>query len=115
MGVLIGLGLTYVMFNNRGCTKWLPGERIRTEIAKGGIEASSSVECFLKCEGLTLSDLADLAQQGNVNYELSGQRETPRRYLIEGDGPLQSATYLLTDTATTVIKVALSSGKTCDC
>ena len=24
MGVLIGLGLTYVMFSERGCTDWLP-------------------------------------------------------------------------------------------
>lgn len=115
MGVLIGLGLTYVMFNNRGCTKWLPSERIRAEIAQGGIEASDSVTCFLKCEGLSVSDLADLAQEGSVNYKQSGPREKPRRYLIEGDGTIQSATYLLTDTATTVTQIAFISGNQCNC
>jgi hypothetical protein len=115
MGVLIGLGLTYIMFNNRGCTKWLPSERIRAEIARGGIVASDSVACFLECEGLTVSDLADLVQEGSVNYQLSGPRETPRRYFIEGDGAIESATYLLTDTATTVTRIAVGSGKECDC
>mgnify|MGYP007101759618 CR=1 FL=1 len=103
------------MFNNRGCTKWLPGERIRTEIAKGGIEATSSVACFLECGGFSVSDLADLAQEGSVNYELSGQREKPRRYFIKGSGVIQSATYLLTDTATTVTQIAFSSEINCDC
>jgi len=115
LGVLIGLGLTWIMFSERGCMDWLPSERIRKEIARGGIQADSDAHCILKCGGLTVSDLADLARLGDVDYKKSGTREKPRRYFIEGDGLVKSAFFLMTDTATTVTKVVLQDKKNCDC
>jgi hypothetical protein len=70
---------------------------------------------MLKCGDLTVSDLADLARLGEVDYEKSGTREKPRRYFIEGDGLVSSAFFLLTDTATTVTKIVLRDKSNCDC
>ena len=60
MGVLIGLALTYVMFNDRGCMDWVPSERIKEDIRSRGIMETEDVACFLECHGLSISDIADL-------------------------------------------------------
>jgi|TARA_B110000858_G_scaffold182603_1_gene222173 hypothetical protein len=115
VGVMIGLGLTWIMFSERGCMDWLPSNRISKEIAMAGIMADSGALCVLKCGHLTVSDLADLARLGDVVYDKSGPREKPRRYFIESDGVVKSATYLITDTASVVTSIVLRDVKNCPC
>jgi len=115
LGVLIGLALTWIMFSERGCMDWLPSERIRKEIALSGIQADKVAHCVLKCGELTVSDLADLARLGNVDFENSATRENPRRYFIEGDGLVKSAFFVMTDTASTVTQVVLRDVEDCPC
>ena len=115
MGVLIGLTLTYIMFNDRGCMDWLPSERIKEDIRSRGIIEDDEVACFLDCYGQTVSDIADLVTQGSINYGASSPRERPRTYLIESDSYMQSALFVLTDTASTVIRVTFTDIKDCDC
>ena len=115
MGVLIGLALTYVMFNDRGCMDWVPSERIKEDIRSRGIMETDDVACFLECRGLSVSDLADLVTEGSINYSESTPREIPRKYFIESDGDLQSAIFVLTDTASTVVSVIFKESKNCDC
>lgn len=115
VGVLIGLALTWIMFSERGCMDWLPSERIRKEIAMSGIQADSGANCVLKCGELTVSDLADLARLGSVDYKKSATREKPRRYFIEGEGLVKSAFFLMTDTASTVTMVVLRDVDVCPC
>ncbi len=115
LGVLIGLALTWIMFSERGCMDWLPSERIRKEIALSGIQADKGAHCVLKCGELTVSDLADLARLGNVDFENSATREKPRRYFIEGEGLVKSAFFVMTDTASTVTQVVLRDVEYCPC
>ena len=115
IGVMVGLGLSWVMFSERGCMDWLPSKRISKEIAMAGIMADSGAQCVLKCGHLTVSDLADLARLGDVDFGKSGPREKPRRYFIEGDGVVKSATYLITDTASVVTSVVLRDVENCPC
>lgn len=115
IGVMIGLGLTWIMFSERGCMDWLPSERIRKEIAMSGIQADSQAHCVLNCGDLTVSDLADLARLGDVDFEKSGTREKPRRYFIEGGGKVKSAFFIMTDTASTVTQVVLRDIEECPC
>ena len=115
MGVLIGFGLTYVIFSKRGCTDWLPGNRIKEDITIRGIVASENVNCLLLCNGLTISDVADLVGVGSINYSESKPREIPRIYKIEADGKVSSATIALTDSYSTVLGVTFPSNKNCDC
>ena len=115
MGVLIGLGLTYVMFSERGCTDWLPGNRIKEDITTRGIVASENVDCLLNCNGLTISDVADLVGAGSINYSESKPREIPRVYKIEAESKVSSATIALTDSSSTVLGVTFPTNRNCDC
>ena len=115
IGVFIGLGLTWIMFSERGCMDWLPSERIRKDIAMSGIQADSEAHCVLKCGGLTVSDLADLGRLGDVDYEKSATREKPRRDFMEGEGEVKSAFFIMTDTASTVTQVVLRDVTDCPC
>ena len=115
MGVLIGLGLTYVMFSESGCTDWLPGNRIKEDITTRGIVVSENVDCLILCNGLTISDVADLVGAGSINYSESKPREIPRIYKIESEGKVSSATIALTDSSSTVLEVTFPTNRNCDC
>ena len=115
MGVLIGLALTYVMFNDRGCMDWVPSERIKEDIRSRGIMETQEVGCYLECHGLSVSDIADLVTAGSINYGESFPREIPRKYLIESDGYVKSAILILTDTSSIVSSVIFAEIKECDC
>ena len=115
MGVLIGLALTYVMFNDRGCMDWVPSERIKEDIRSRGIMETEEVACYLECRGLSVSDLADLVTEGSINYSESTPRGIPRKYFIESEGKVQSAVFVLTDTASTVVSVDFKELQNCDC
>ena len=115
MGVLIGLSLTYIMFSERGCMDWLPSERIKEDIRSRGIMNTEEVACYLECNGMSVSDLADLVTGGSINYSESTPREIPRKYLIEQDSNLQSAIFVLNDTAATVVSVNFNEINDCDC
>ena len=115
MGVLIGLALTYIMFSERGCMDWLPSERIKEDIRSRGIMNTEEVACYLECNGMSVSDLADLVTEGSINYSESTPREIHRTYLIEQDAKLQSAIFVLNDTAATVVSVTFKEINDCDC
>ena len=115
VGVLIGLALSYIMFSERGCMDWLPSERIKEDIRSRGIMDTGEVACFLDCRGLSVSDLADLVTEGDINFGESSPRELPRRYFIESDGDIQSAIFELNDSAATVVSVNFTQAKDCPC
>ena len=115
MGVLIGLALTYIMFSERGCMDWLPSERIKEDIRSRGIMDTEEVACYLKCRGLSVSDVADLVTEGDINYGESSTRELPRKYLIESEGDIQSALFELNDSAATVVSINFTEAKDCPC
>lgn len=115
MGVLIGLGITFIMFNERGCMDWLPKNQIQKDIAQRGIVPSDESACLLECYGLTVSDLADLARLGDVNISESDPRGNPRKYKIEGESNIISAVYVLTDSSSTVVDISFAETKECKC
>lgn len=115
MGVLIGLGITFIMFNERGCMDWLPKNQIQKDITQRGIVPSDESACLLECYGLTVSDLADLARLGDVNISESDPRGSPRKYKIEGESNIISAVYVLTDSSSTVVDISFAETKECKC
>ena len=115
IGVMIGLGITAVMFNERGCMDWLPKNQIRKDIAQRGIVPSAETDCLLECHGLTVSDLADLARLGDINIPESDPRGNPRKYKIEGESNMVSAFYVLTDSSSTVVDINFAEAKECNC
>ncbi len=94
---------------------WLPSERIKEDIRSRGIMNTKEVACYLECNGMSVSDLADLVTGGSINYSESTPREIPRTYLIEQDTNLQSAIFVLNDTAATVVSVNFKEINDCDC
>ena len=115
MGVLLGLGITFIMFNERGCMDWLPKNQIRKDIAQRGIIPSDETDCLLECQGMTVSDLADLARVGDINISESDPLGNPRKYKIEGESKIVSAFYALTDSSSTVIDISFAEAKECNC
>ncbi len=95
---------------------WVPSERIKEDIRSRGIMENENVACYLDCYGLSVSDLADLVTEGSINFKKSAQREIPRKYFIESDNSkINSATFVLTDSTATVVKVNFIELKSCDC
>ena len=115
LGVLIGLALTYIMFSERGCMDWIPSERIKEDIRSRGIMNTEEVACYLECNEMSVSDLADIVTEGSINYSESSPREIPRKYKIEQEGKLESAIFVLNDTAATVVRVNFKGINDCDC
>ena len=94
---------------------WLPSERIKEDIRSRGIMHTEEVACYLECNGMSVSDLADLVTEGSINYSESTPREIPRKYLIKQDANLQSAIFVLNDTAATVVSIKFKEINDCDC
>ena len=115
LGVLIGLAL--IFWKDGGCNfSWLPGKQIKEEIRDKGIMENEEVACFLDCYGLTVSDLADLVTEGSIDFWNRDRTAKPRKYLIESDdSKINSATFVLTDSTATVVKVDFIELKSCDC
>ena len=114
LGVLIGLGLAYVCFEQRGCN-WLPNNVIRDDINKKGVVMTEDVTCKMQCNEIDYKSVKEVIASGDVNYSESGPRENPRWYQIESEGDVQSIIVVLTDTTSTITEVNLLNNKDCDC
>ena len=114
LGVLIGLGLTWVLFEQRGCS-WLPNNVIKDDIYKKGVVLTEDVACKMQCNEIDYKSVKEVIASGDVNYSESGPRENPRWYQIESEGIVQSIIVVLTDTTSTITDVNLLKNKDCDC
>lgn len=89
------------MLGSRGCTEWLPAQRIRTSIQMAGIRPAEDLRCVLGCfaQPISASSVENWLLEGELDLGSSGPRETPQRYVFQVDLEFPLAlTFLLTDT-----------------
>ena len=80
IGLLIGLMLTFVFFQNRGCS-WLPENRVKNAIL-------DNVVVFSQSEELTPEQKEDyflLLNNGDVKFGLSKKDGEPKLYFLKGE------------------------------
>lgn len=93
-GLLIGTVLSYLLLGWRGCSDWLPERRLRADIELAGLHANASTRCLMACweaQGELLPTLVDWLYRGEVDWEASGPREQPKRYVFRMQDGLLSA------------------------
>lgn len=120
IGIFIGTVLAYLFFQGRSCSDWLPDRRIRASLESGGLVWGNQAECVWNCLSAreTLAEpVASLVYEGEIDWGKSGPRETPRRYVFRYEsGPVQEATFLLTEDQSFLDRLELASGQPgCDC
>lgn len=81
-----GLGMIFVFFffQNRGCS-WLPDNRVKNSILDRVIVIHEDEAVKLKEAGITRSDLVQLLNDGNVNFERSQKDGASKVYYIENE------------------------------
>jgi|TARA_B110000503_G_C7053289_1_gene373287 hypothetical protein len=94
-GVIIGVLMSVVIFSGRGCSDWLPEKRIKSRIQLDGIELDAVVSCAIRCwedEQGKPSPLEGWLLDAEIDWSVSGPRETPQRYVfnLPAEAPLQS-------------------------
>ena len=90
-GLLIGTVLSYLLLGWRGCSDWLPERRLRADIEMEGLDRDARTTCLLVC----LDDADPIAwlYAAEVDWQASGPRETPKRYVFRlTEGPVSSFT-----------------------
>lgn len=94
-GVIIGVLFSIVIFSGRGCSDWLPEKRIKSRIQLNAIELDEVVSCAIKCwqeETGKTSPLENWLLDAEINWSMSGPRETPQRYVfnLPDESPLKT-------------------------
>lgn len=84
IGLGIGTLLSMWMLGSRGCTDWLPAQRVRTDIQFAGIQLSDDFRCVLECKGLSaqISTAESLLLAADLDWDASSPRSTPKRYVF---------------------------------
>ncbi len=116
VGIFIGVILSFFLFGNRNCNKWLPSERVRFMIAEKVLRVEPSAECLRRCYKLNDDWIKTTVEAGIVDYSRSEQRQVPQRYFLEdpnnSDGGLMVE---LRDSASVVVNITLPAAPECDC
>lgn len=102
IGLGIGTLLSMWMLGSRGCTDWLPAQRVRTDIQFAGIQLSDGFRCVMKCKGLSdqISAAESLLLAADLDWDASSPRSTPKRYVFHvGDSLDLDLIFDLTDSA----------------
>lgn len=117
VGIFIGVLLSFVLFGQRSCGKWLPDARVLNTISEQPLRTTADVDCYMKCYALSKADLEKLAAEGNVVYSKSAPRETPQRYYLQGnkEHALNAMSVELRDTASVVVAVFPQNPMDCKC
>ena len=85
IGVGIGTLAVFLMFPNYNWLSWTPQNRVLQEI----IDKKLSVDSSLICDhGQSIMSLSNdmIIEKGEVNFELSNTKSSPRKYYIAFDG-----------------------------
>ncbi len=116
VGIFIGVLLSFVLFSERSCNKWLPGERVKAMISEKPIRFEKQILCVMECQNISTDSLVNIARNGSVVYKRSEPRNDPQRYFVEGKTRNAVGIIIeLRDTASVVISLSTPSNKTCDC
>ncbi len=108
IGITLGVALSLYFFGSRGCGDWLPSAQIRTTVVEGGLRLSPEV--IQAHPELNLSDVLAFVGTAEVEFGLSGPRDTPQWYVLRGEtasGSLSEIEVVLLDTASVVRRVTM--------
>lgn len=118
VGIVIGLMLSFLLFSNRSCTKWLPGNQVRKTLTSNRILGNDLTNCLMHCYGLNDSIMREIAAIGEINFKESKVRTKPLKYMVEGNynGKDYKAMFEVGDSLSTVIELKeLNSTTNCNC
>jgi len=85
-GIGFGMGLVFIFFffQNRGCS-WLPSNRVKNAILDRLIVISDSTDLVLKEKGLSIEDIINALNNGDVEFSESDKDNQSKMYIIEQD------------------------------
>lgn len=85
-GIGFGMGLIFIFFffQNRGCS-WLPSNRVKNAILDRLIVVSDSTETILKQKGLSVKNIIEALNDGDVAFNESDKDHQSKMYIIEKD------------------------------
>ncbi len=85
-GIGFGIGLIFVFFffQNRGCS-WLPSNRVKNAILDRLIVVSDSTNAVLKAKKITMDDIVNALNDGEVYFNESDKDNASKIYIIEKD------------------------------
>gem|GEM_PF-312855 len=83
IGMSIGVLISFALFSNRGCGKWLPGTRVKSQINEKAFSYSASADCLMQCLSLSEDDVQQMIDKGDVRFSESETHEKPLNYVIE--------------------------------
>lgn len=85
-GIGFGFGLVFVFlfFQNRGCS-WLPSNRVKNSILDRVIVISDTENDILKAKGITKSEILELLNTGDIDFEKSIKEGKTKIYHISDD------------------------------
>ncbi len=84
-GFLIGMLFLVFFFQNRGCS-WLPSNRVKNAVLDRLVVVSESTEAQLLKKGITLEDVVQVLNDGEVDFSKSKKDGDDKVYYIEKDG-----------------------------
>ena len=116
VGIFIGVILSFFLFGNRNCNKWLPSERVRFMINEKVLRVDANADCLRACYKLDSDWITRTVDAGIVDYGRSEQRQVPQRYFLEDPDDSDSGLMVeLRDSASVVINVTIPNPPECDC
>lgn len=93
-GLLIGTLLSYVLLGWKGCGDWLPERRLRADIEMAGWDEDERASCLRACWGDSVPSAVDWLYSAEIDWQASGPRETPQRYVLKPtEGPASELTF----------------------
>lgn len=109
IGFSIGCVFVFFFFQNRGCS-WLPSNRVKNAILDRVIVVSETTEEKLEKKGITLDEVIELLNDGDVNFKLSDKDSDSKVYAIQKD----NLTYFFTLPYESFISEVYLGGKSKD-
>ena len=84
IGFGIGLFFLFFFFENRGCS-WLPSNRVKNSILDRLLVVSDETHSTLQTKGLSVNDIVEALNDGEVNFGASDKDSEPKIYIVEKD------------------------------
>lgn len=112
-GLLIGLAITFFMFNGRSCD-WLPGNRVKTLLQERLVKISDYRKCELECNGLNEDDVFRIIEKGEVSFSESQTKGDLKEYVVTEGKTKLSFLLRMVDTVVFVNQVVDSKKCYCD-
>lgn len=82
IGFGIGLILTIILFQGRGC-EWTPGNRVKTSLQNSKILISNYEKCLLKCMSIPDETIFEMVNHGDVDFGKSDTKNSIQTFIVD--------------------------------